>query len=247
MKAHRPPYTDEVETLTRYLLGQLPESERETIEQRAITEPELSDTLAAIETELIDAWARGELGSEERRCVEEILLASPAQRERVRMARAIQARDARPRLWWFAAAAAIVVVAGGAWLLIPRQPDAPVPVVNVDRPSPPAEVVMPTLTFAAGLTRSAEKPPTLRMTNNASAVRLVVELLPGDDEHASYTARVQTIRGTLIREQRDLQVVRDARGARVIVVAPRLAAGRHELLLEADGELIAQCVFDVLP
>jgi hypothetical protein len=246
MKSLLPPYTDEVQTLTRYLLGQLPESEREAIEQRSVTEPRLSDTLAAIETELIDAWARGELGPEERRRVEEILLASPAQRERVRTARAIAARDARPHRWWLAAAAAILVVAGASWFLMPRQTSSPT-IANIDRPAPApaAAVVTPTLTFAAGLTRSADATPKLLMTKNAGAVRLVVELLPGDDEYESYTARVQTISGALIRELRDLHVSRDGGVPSVIVVVPPLAEGRHELLLEADGELIAQHVFDV--
>lgn len=96
--------TDE-KTLTRFLLGDLPEAERERIEGALIFDSGLHERIAAVEFDLVDDYVRGRLAGEELARFESHYLASPPNRERVRLARELpdlqrehraQAAAARP-------------------------------------------------------------------------------------------------------------------------------------------------------
>ena len=133
--------------LTRYLLGEVSERERERLEEEYFADDDAFEQMLVAEDELVDAYASGELPAEERRRFEESFLNSPRGRERVRFARSLAAAvsDARPavataaqaplrsRLPFFGAlrargmtlrfalpAAALVVVVGLTWPLFDR-------------------------------------------------------------------------------------------------------------------------------
>lgn len=232
MKLVEPPPLDE--DMKRYLLGRMTVEERDSFEERYFPEPALAEELAATETELIDAWARGELGEEDRRAVETVLLASPAQREKVRVARALQQRQWSSSFRWLALAASLAVIAGGAWWLLPS--DEPRIVLRTTPPTL-SRTAVPSFVFRGGQTRSDEGPRLLRVPGKTKKVRLEVELLPGDDRHRSYVVRVQTVRGAIVAEQTLAR-------APIAVEMPAVA-GEFELLVEGDGELISQSMFRI--
>jgi anti-sigma factor RsiW len=107
--------------LVRYLLGRMPEEEREALERHYFGESELFERLLAAEADLADAFVRGELPKEDRVAFEERLRVSPIIRERERFARALLAhgevpasgaRSSLARRLALAAAAALVLGAG---------------------------------------------------------------------------------------------------------------------------------------
>lgn len=76
------------ETL-RYLTGAMMGEERDTFEMRLLMEHGHSDAVAVCEQEILDSYALGELDPEQARALQPWIEATPARRERVRMARAL--------------------------------------------------------------------------------------------------------------------------------------------------------------
>jgi hypothetical protein len=133
--------------LKRYLLGALPEAETERLHELSVTDEELAGRLDAVETDLVDAYVRGELPREDRDQFNGFYLASPKRREKVRLAEgflALEGRAARAagskeaasqqtspdrskgrmptaprfRLQWGLAAASLALLIGGGYLLL---------------------------------------------------------------------------------------------------------------------------------
>lgn len=90
--------TDEV--LRQYLLGQLSEPDRESVERQFVDDEEYFDRLLAVEDDLFDEYVSGELSPEENTLFEQNLLATPKQRQKLQQARylqqAMQARGQSP-------------------------------------------------------------------------------------------------------------------------------------------------------
>lgn len=103
-----------------YLLGQLAPEEEQRIDERLFDDPAYFDEMSETETDLFDAYARGELPAEEARTFEQRFLASKRGQERLTFARALAARQSVVRTassWrpWFlgtAIAAAIALCLG---------------------------------------------------------------------------------------------------------------------------------------
>src|SRR5262245_66589551 len=79
--------TEQNERMTRYLLGDLPESEQAAVEQEYFADPGMLEVVWAAENELVDSYARGRLSRGERKLFGRNYLQSPAHRERVAVAR----------------------------------------------------------------------------------------------------------------------------------------------------------------
>ncbi|MCA1616680.1 MAG: hypothetical protein LC800_21835 [Acidobacteria bacterium] len=81
-----------------YLLGELPEEERERIEQGMLTDEAFFETLLAledvVEDELIDDYLNGLLASREKDGFEQVFLTSHERREKLELARGLSARAA---------------------------------------------------------------------------------------------------------------------------------------------------------
>jgi anti-sigma factor RsiW len=75
--------------LTRYLLGLISPDEREQLESEYFRNDDAFQEMLTAEDDLIDAYARGELSTEEQHHFEERFLKSAAVRERVRFARTL--------------------------------------------------------------------------------------------------------------------------------------------------------------
>jgi len=72
--------------LRAYLLGELPEADRDAMETEIFTDKETFYRLSEIEDRLIDDYARGRLSGEEKLKFEQLYLANPARRQRVEFA-----------------------------------------------------------------------------------------------------------------------------------------------------------------
>jgi anti-sigma factor RsiW len=77
------------ELIVRYLLGDLPEEEQVLIEDRAFSDRECARAIVAVENDLIDEYARGELSDADRRRFERRFLVSAERRRKVEFARAL--------------------------------------------------------------------------------------------------------------------------------------------------------------
>jgi len=133
--------------IARYLLGELPEEQQAEIEDRAFSDKNYLASITAVENDLMDEYASGELSAADRQRFESRFLASAERRKRVEFAKALRTfvsesagpekkvvHDA-PRGSWrdsiYAflsgfnpaarlafAGAAILVIAGAAWLFV---------------------------------------------------------------------------------------------------------------------------------
>ena len=80
------------QTMTRYLLGELPAEEQEAFEKAYFDDPRVFAEVSAAETTLIDDYVRGRLTPDVRRRFEQIYLTDPRRRERVAFAEVLVAR-----------------------------------------------------------------------------------------------------------------------------------------------------------
>jgi hypothetical protein len=138
------------ESTTRYLLGELSEQEQDSLEERYFHDSGLFNAVLQVESELADAYARGQLSTAMLERFEKSYLNHPARRKHVDFAKALttridqreqsvteqSARSAPPRSWWkrlfvivgcqapplrFAMATIIVLVAlAGVWIFVNR-------------------------------------------------------------------------------------------------------------------------------
>ena len=133
--------------MVRYLLGELPESEVERLDEQSFTDDDFFRRLQTVENDLIDAYARGEMSPGEREQFERRFLTTPKRRERVSFAEALAAfrfeqpaddpavaaqterisswqafislfRVPRPALQFSLAAASVVLLIGATWLIV---------------------------------------------------------------------------------------------------------------------------------
>lgn len=77
------------ELLRRYLLGDLPEGETEGMEQRLLREDSLSELAEAIESEVLEDYARGSLSPAQQDHVKRFLASSPSGRLRLAIVRGL--------------------------------------------------------------------------------------------------------------------------------------------------------------
>ena len=84
--------TNSDEMMTRYLFGELPETDQARLEKRYFTDAQTFNQLAQLETELIDDYARGRLSSQMRARFERAYLGNPNRRTRLKFGEALTAR-----------------------------------------------------------------------------------------------------------------------------------------------------------
>jgi type II secretory pathway pseudopilin PulG len=134
------------QTIRRYLLGELPETEQSALEEKYFTDPQIFNEVLETESELVDDYVRGQLASEVRERFEQSYMAHPARSERVKFAAALATRldqkkepVTREQLtlavsWWqrllallsgqrltlrfSVALATLLIMLGGVWLFV---------------------------------------------------------------------------------------------------------------------------------
>jgi anti-sigma factor RsiW len=85
--------TYSVQTIRDYLLGQLPEADAERLDELTVTDDEYAERVRAVEHDLVDAFARGELEGVVLEQFRSRYLTTPRRREATRFARALQSLD----------------------------------------------------------------------------------------------------------------------------------------------------------
>ncbi len=132
------------QTMRRYLLGELSESEQTALEEKYFTDPKVFDQVVKAEQELVDNYARGRLSRPVRERFEQSYLIHPKRRERARFAETLvikldqieasnaAAEQAGAVSWWqrlleslrsrrlgfSIALATLLVMLGGVWFVI---------------------------------------------------------------------------------------------------------------------------------
>lgn len=135
------------ELIAQYLLGELSEQDKVQLEEQYFGDDDFFEQLLVVEGELIDAYARDELYGRERERFEAHFLASPRQRQRVEIARALvdyatessaplspAPESRKPAAWWRSlldtlgvnnhpiilplAGAALLILASGSLLIV---------------------------------------------------------------------------------------------------------------------------------
>ena len=75
--------------MTRYLLGELSDSEQAALEEKYFTDPQVFDKMVKAENELVDNYGRGLLSPQSREKFEQYYLAHPKRRERAEFAQTL--------------------------------------------------------------------------------------------------------------------------------------------------------------
>lgn len=127
--------------IRQYLLGDLPQEERDRLEDQYFTNSEAFEELVEIENDLIDSFVRQELSPSEVKQFEKQYFTSPLRRARVEFARSLNRAclestakaDERPfisrfslrlfshgnlALQWGSIAAALLLATSGSWLIL---------------------------------------------------------------------------------------------------------------------------------
>ena len=86
-------YDDSV--LVKYLVGSLPETDAERLDELSVSDKEVADRLEGIENDLVDSWARGELSGELLEQVNRVYRSSPQRIGKLRFAQAFSAHQVR--------------------------------------------------------------------------------------------------------------------------------------------------------
>jgi hypothetical protein len=234
------PFDSELESEVRYLLGKMDERERETFQERVLDDPAVFDRVADAENQLFDAYARGLLDPLDRRRIEQRLLRSPRQQQKLRAARALSARLHRkrsgtPMVFTMAAAIAALAVAI-PFLLRLRAP----PETDSRASAPPpsrftitlsaATAGAPQYTIPAGVDGVEIRIPVPR---GASVVGVRAELLLRDQ--------------TVAAVGEDPVVVEDAAGQQFVTLpAGSLAPGAYRVRVSSrDGSAVSWFDFRV--
>ncbi len=86
MSEHR--YDEQL--IISYLLGALPDTEAERLDELSLMDDEFAEQLISVENDLVDAYVRGELAKQNLGSFKAHYLASPGRRDKVQLAQALQ-------------------------------------------------------------------------------------------------------------------------------------------------------------
>jgi hypothetical protein len=228
--------SDDAAVISRYLLHELPASEREAIERRYLSDPDYLELIEAVEGDLIDAYVRGELSHAQRERFERYFLCTRSRQERVRLAEALIEKVPSRRSWTrerIALAASLLVLAGLAAGMWPRESR----VRAVASPATAAVVLMP------GLTRDVSKLQQIAIPPNVERVRIDA-LVEMEGEWHDLRASLRTEEGRESWSAAGLSLDA-ARTVRVAVPASELTTGEHTLIVTSGVEVVGEYFFFV--
>jgi hypothetical protein len=236
-----------------YLLHDMPEDEREAFGERWFTDPELGEDLRMTEADLLDAYARGKVSTEQRKKIERWLLGSSTQRQKLDFAQALaklvpdtQRPNAAPRrIQWAllaAVAAGLILVASLALsILHNRQLESELARVETEgRSLAPARplagtafaIFLPADTLRSGAGISVSLP------QGADVVHLQLGLETG--QQRDFDSAVVSVSGRAVWRQQPVSA------ASLWIPAKLLRPGNYTVRLDSDGTPVAYYSFTVL-
>ena len=226
------------DTLRDWLLGKLAPAEAEVLEQRLIEDEDFAAGLRAVESDLLDDLARGALAGAERARAAAYFAATPQDRLRLRIARALAAIDAgkttsprgrghvhagdpgsvramRLRRRWSATAIALAGIAAVAVIALRLQPDATAPAAF-------------TITLTDGQQRGASS---IEIAVPAGASELRVQAEVDGDAGAHYLLAIDD---TFAASGLPVRTAGAYRYVETMAPAAALAAGAHRVRVVAE-------------
>jgi hypothetical protein len=239
--------------LIAYLLHQMADEEREAFSERWFVEPDVCEDLRMTEADLLDAYARGKISSEQRKQIERCLLASSTQRQKLDFAKALATAlpGARPRrIPWpmLGAAAAALVLFASLALLIVRNRNLESELASLElqtrsqsqaQPLPGAiyALALPadTLRSAAGISLSLPK--------GVDVLHLELGLDPG--QQRDFDTAVVSISGRVVWRQQPVSVEGATPAMQVSLWIPArlLGPGSYTVRLESKGTPVSYYSF----
>lgn len=202
----------EATLIRKYLLGQVSEAERLTLEERLVSDDDTYEELLIVEDELTDEYLAEQLSKTERKDFEEHFLLPQARQEKLRFARVVRGhlathpqsassteqvrksylsalfRFRNPVLSYSLAIAAVVLIAGISWLVWRSLTDSRGPQSTY------------TLTLTPGLTRDGSADNRVSIPK-VDIVRVQL-VLADDSSYQSYTATLESIDGRTLATER---------------------------------------------
>jgi hypothetical protein len=207
----------------QYVTGRMPESDRESFEEKLLMDQDFSDTAAACEQDLIDAYALHSLDTEDARAMRLWIEAAPERVQRVAMARALlnatPAKGRRRQQLGVAFAAAACLLVGATLYLVnagilhrargttqlltatSAPPNTtPLAAANFGITAAPDVVLI-----AAERTRGRQKITTYRI-HRENSIQLQV-VLPGETAVSGYRLRVASLadQNKILLQQNNLE------------------------------------------
>ena len=153
------------EDLESFLLGEGDSAVREQISDAILSDPDLDAALREVETDLIDALARGRLSAPRAKAMRRYL-GETQQSARLQFAQLLARATKRRRVFWLEAAAALALLTGGGtWFALQRA-------------SPPQPIQHATLHLAGEATRGAAISRQFAIPQATQAVDLEIEVAP---------------------------------------------------------------------
>jgi hypothetical protein len=235
------------EQVVRYLLDEMDDAERGRLEERLISTPEFSDTIASIEDDLIMEYVRGDLEPRLASRFNEVYMNSPGKRARVEEAMALRRavrevaaeRKTRPQAarslripLGIAAVAAVIVLAAVLWPLRHRAPGGSV--------TEPPKLAYASFSLEPGVTRSGGG---AEITLPAGIDEVHFDLAVPD---ASGVEGYQVVLATAERPVAWKGVAAPKDGRLVAVVPAKvLSAGDYMLELQSNGQEVMTFHFRV--
>ncbi|MBS1824690.1 MAG: hypothetical protein JST93_05180 [Acidobacteria bacterium] len=223
----------------QYLLGRLPEVQREQIGERLFSDEAFYEIVKAVEMDLRDAYARNELSGRDRDDFENHLLRTERQRKSSRvssvLAKSLPGRAKKPvRRWtqWALVAAAAMAIPAAFYAAYLQQQIRILQRTEVASRMRPASAQSPAVVslFLPGIVlRGAESLPQLKLPSGEAVVKLEIEVqAPGP-----LAATVRDATGAELFRQSGLQPVDGA--VIVWVSAGSLPLGPLEVRISGNG------------
>lgn len=243
------------EMITRYLLGDVSEKERDEIEDLYCEDDDFFERISIIEDGLLDSYVAGEMSGRERELFESFFLISETRRQRLENARVLHralraappsanqdVAAPEPGLWkqlfsglwpaenralrWGAAIALLIVTFGVFRLFFLNTPNRP-----GDSPSE-------TASFELGPTAVRSGPEAQKLTLPRTAGGVELKLYLRSDAYKSYRAELKNSAGGPVWDGGGLAAQQAAAGKVITIVLQRdlLPAGGYVLTLFGETE-----------
>jgi hypothetical protein len=246
------------ELVRRYLLGDLPGDEQEALVARLLAEDDLFELAEAMEAEVLDDYARGDLNPGQRKRVDRYLKASEEGRLRLAVVRGVAVapepvgrilpiRPVLPTADKLRALAAMLVIAVGA-LLLARVTPTPIqekhpgdaglvaentpPPAPTPVPQPPPPPIVFVATIALSNLRGAAQIPSFDISSGRTDIfELRLTLPAGDEGYPSYQVVLNDAAEQEVATKKDLHAD-PSRQLALRMDADQLPAGRYSLTVQ---------------
>lgn len=234
--------------IRRYLLGELNEDDREQLERRLITDRDYNEEVLMVEEELLEDYVSGTLSAPDRDLFEKNYLSAPRQKEKLRVARALDKYAAQtvaptPKLvstrsWlqrliqtlrlhsglmqlsW---AVLVLVVLAGTWLIVRNRGGENAMQAELRQLNGPESRVLAGTTVSPALLspvslRESGRSPAVTITNQTEVVQLQIPYATG--EGSTYRATLKDSNGREVAEVPDIRSRRVGNASLIVLQIP---------------------------